>query len=64
MLTCTPPEVIQRAHLTRALIDAGVTIDLIARDCIRLHGTHGEVILTNDLLSLKKHEINKLCSAA
>lgn len=61
MLICTPPDVIQRQHLMRELVAAGVVIDQM-HGCVRLFGKHGNIVLIHDLLALKGRDLARLCS--
>ena len=60
-MTLPAPDVIQRAQVMHSLIASGVTVDLIAPQCFRLIGQHGDRVLTADILHLRPLEISRLC---
>ena len=50
------------AHITSQLTECGVQIVALPGGCLRLLGRYGSILLSHDLLTLRPHHIERLCS--
>ena len=50
------------AHITSQLTECGVKIVTLPGGCLLLLGQYGSIVLSHDLLTLRAHHIERLCS--
>jgi hypothetical protein len=55
----------QRRAMIRAELEAaGVDINELGSGVMKIYGAHGSQVMTNDLLNLRRQEIDRLCGDA